>query len=222
MANSNLYRINLQARIDTKTIKAQLAQISKTSTVNVKVNSTGATQTVKQMNKVNRSTMTASAAFVDITKKVALFGAATSIIGGFTAACGAAMQAVLDFDKSLTEFKKVSDLSGESLDTYTKKLGELGEETARTRSEMVDAATQFKKTGFSEEDSAQLARVATMFQNVADSELDAGDAAGFITSQLKAFGLDASQAEHIIDGVYLQVGSYRVNCGNERAKILAA
>ncbi len=87
---------------------------------------------------------------------------------------------------------------------------------------MVDAATQFKKTGFSEEDSAQLARVATMFQNVADSELDAGDAAGFITSQLKAFNLDASEAEHIIDGVYLQVGSYRVNCGNERAKILVA
>lgn len=222
MANSNLYRINLQARVDTKTIKAQIAQLEKSTTLNVKVNSAGATQTVKEMNKVNRSTMTAGAAFVDITKKVALFGAATSIISGFTAACGSAMQAVLEFDKSLTEFKKVSDLAGQELDDYTKKLGEMGAETARTRSEMVDAATQFKKTGFSEEDSAQLARVATMFQNVADSELDAGDAAGFITSQLKAFNLDASEAEHIIDGVYLQVGSYRVNCGNERAIILAA
>lgn len=201
MANSNLYRINLQARVDTKTIKAQLAQIEKTSTINVKVNSAGATQTVKQMNKVNRATMTASAAFVDITKKVALFGAATSIISGFTAACGAAMQAVLDFDKSLTEFKKVSDLSGESLDAYTKKLGEMGAETARSRSEMVDAATSFRKSGFSEEDSAELARVATMFQNVADSEIDAGDAAGFITSQLKAFNLDASEAEHVIDSI---------------------
>ena len=201
MANSNLYRINLQARVDTKTIKAQLAQIEKTSTINVKVNSAGATQTVKQMGKVNRATMTASAAFVDITKKVALFGAATSIISGFTAACGAAMQAVLDFDKSLTEMKKVSSLSGQELDNYTKKLAELGEQTARSRSEMVDASTEFLKSGFSEEDSAELARVATMMQNVADSEMDAGTAANFITSQLKAFKLDAADAEMVLDGL---------------------
>lgn len=201
MANSNLYRINLQARVDTKTIKAQIAQIEKSTTLNVKVNSAGATQTVKEMNKVNRSTMTASAAFVDITKKVALFGAATSIIGGFTAACGAAMQAVLDFDKSLTEMKKVSSLSGQELDNYTKKLAELGEQTARSRSEMVDASTEFIKSGFSEDDAAELARVATMMQNVADSEMDAGTAANFITSQLKAFKLDAADAETILDGL---------------------
>ena len=70
-------------------------------------------------------------------------------------------------------------MSGESLDAYTKKLGEMGAETARSRSEMVDAATSFRKSGFSEEDSAQLARTATLFQNIADSEMDAGDAAGF-------------------------------------------
>lgn len=201
MANSNLYRINLQARVDTKTIKAQLAQIEKTSTINVKVNSTGATQTVKQMGKVNRATMTASAAFVDITKKVALFGAATSIISGFTAACGAAMQAVLDFDKSLTELKKVSSLSNAELDIYTQKLGELGGTVARTRSELTDMATEFVKSGFSEDDSAELARVASMYQNVADEELEAGEAANFIISQMKAFKLEASDAEHIIDAV---------------------
>lgn len=201
MANSNLYRINLQAKVDTKTIKSQLAQIEKSSTINVKVKSAGATATAKEMNHVDRATMSASAAFVDITKKVALFGAATSVISGFTAACGSAMQAVLDFDKSLTEFRKVSDIAGQELDDYTKKLGIMGRETARSTSEMLDASTEFKKSGFSEEDSAQLARVATLFQNIADSELSAGDAANFITSQLKAFKLDASEAETVINGV---------------------
>lgn len=201
MANSNLYRINLQARLDTTTVKTQLAQLSKTSTVNVNVASTGATQTVKQLNKVNRSAMSTSAAFVDITKKVALFGAATSIIGGFTAACGAAMQAVLDFDKSLTELKKVSSLSNDELDIYTQKLGEVGGTVARTRSELTDMATEFVKSGFSEEDSSELARVASLYQNVADEELEAGQAANFIISQMKAFNLTAEDSEHIVDSI---------------------
>lgn len=201
MANSNLYRINLQAKVDTKTIKAQLAQIEKSSTINVKVKSAGATATAKEMSHVNRATMSASAAFVDITKKVALFGAATSVISGFTAACGSAMQAVLDFDKSLTELKKVSSLSNDELDVYTQKLGELGGTVARTRSELTDMATEFVKSGFSEEDSAELARVASLYQNVADEELEAGEAANFIISQMKAFKLEAADAEHIVDAV---------------------
>ena len=45
---------------------------------------------------------------------------------------------------------------------------------------MVDAATEFKKSGFSDEDSATL---------------------GFIIAQLKAFNLEASDAEHVIDAV---------------------
>ena len=66
---------------------------------------------------------------------------------------------------------------------------------------MVDAATEFKKSGFNEEDSATLAGVAAMFQNVADDAISAGDSAGFIIAQLKAFNLEASDAEHVIDAV---------------------
>lgn len=44
-----------------------------------------------------------------------------------------AVQTIKEFDDALTEMKKVTDLSGEALDNYTKKLGELGETVARTR-----------------------------------------------------------------------------------------
>ena len=66
---------------------------------------------------------------------------------------------------------------------------------------MVDAASEFKKSGFSDEDSATLAGVSAMFQNVADDAISAGDSAGFIIAQLKAFNLEASDAEHVIDAV---------------------
>lgn len=39
---------------------------------------------------------------------------------------------VVNFDDSLTEFKKVSDLSGQALDDYTSKLSEMGSTVART------------------------------------------------------------------------------------------
>ena len=66
---------------------------------------------------------------------------------------------------------------------------------------MVQAATEFKKAGYNEKDSMELARVASMYQNVADVELTAGEAANFIVSQMKAFNLTAQDSEHIIDAV---------------------
>ena len=40
-----------------------------------------------------------------------------------------------------------------------------------------------------------------MFQNVADEELSAGEAADFIIAQMVAFGIEAEDASKIIDSV---------------------
>lgn len=92
-------------------------------------------------------------------------------------------------------------MSGDALDEYTKKLGQMGQEVGKSRAEMVDAATEFKKSGFDEADSAQLARIASLYQNIADEELNAGEAANFIISQIKAFNMTADDAMHIIDAI---------------------
>ena len=60
---------------------------------------------------------------------------------------------------------------------------------------------EFKKSGYSDDDAAQLALVAQMYSNVADEQLDAGTAANFIVSQMKAFNLTAEDSQHIIDAV---------------------
>lgn len=66
---------------------------------------------------------------------------------------------------------------------------------------MLEAATEFSKGGFTPEESANLAQVATLFQNIADSEISASDAASFIISQMKAFDIEASQATSILDKI---------------------
>lgn len=66
---------------------------------------------------------------------------------------------------------------------------------------MVEAAAEFKKSGYSDDDAAQLALVAQMYRNVADEEISAGTAANFLVSQMKAFGIEVGDAQHIIDAV---------------------
>ena len=112
-----------------------------------------------------------------------------------------AVDVLKEFDSALIEFRKVSDLAGESLTNYVAKLAQMGEITGSTMQAMVEAATQFRKSGFTDEDSAQLASVAEMYRNIADEEISAADSASFIIAQMKAFNIEAGQAEHIIDAV---------------------
>lgn len=98
---------------------------------------TGVTQKMEDARKstkgLAKSTKGLASGFVDTTLKVAKFGASTAIIGLFYAAIQEAKEAIVDFDNALTEFNKVSSLSEEQLDSYVQKLGEMGEEVARTR-----------------------------------------------------------------------------------------
>ena len=66
---------------------------------------------------------------------------------------------------------------------------------------MVESATQFAKSGFNEADAAQLAKVSSMYQNIADEQLSAGEASEFIISQMKAFNITAEDSIHIVDAV---------------------
>ena len=83
---------------------------------------------------------------------------------------------------------------------------------------MVEGATQFRKNSFNDQDSAQLAQISAMFQNVADETLSAGEAAEFIISQLIAFnqatGDVAGNAQHIVDALNEVANSFAVGTGD--------
>lgn len=115
---------------------------------------------------------------------------------------------VLELDKAQTELKKVTTLSGDELKNFTNQAYEVGKATAKTGTEIIQASTEFAKMGKSPETALQLSELATRFQNIADTEIDAATAAKFINSQIKAFGDttslkkftgDFEKAEHIID-----------------------
>lgn len=154
------------------------------------------------LNQVDKDSKSLGQSFGDIVTKVGKFYLATKPIQMMQQAFDDAIETVKEFDDAVTEFKKVSDLSGESLDDYTQKLGELGQTVARTRSEMVSSSTEFVKSGYSEEDAAQLARIAELYRNIADEAISSGDSANFIISQMKAFSNDTEAfALHTINAI---------------------
>lgn len=182
--------INAKVRVDTSDVQKQLSKKK------ISVDTKDATN---QITGLGTKVKSLGSTFVDTTKKVLQFGLSTSVIGLFQNTLVDAVEIVKDFDDALTELKKVSDLSGDSLNEYTQYLGELGESVARTRTEMTEAATEFKKSGYSDEDAAQLAQIASLYQNVADEQLSAGDSAAYVISQMKAFDITADDAISIID-----------------------
>ena len=139
--------------------------------------------------------------FGDIVTKVGKFYLATKPIQMMQQAFDEAIETVKEFDDTLVEFRKVSDLSGDSLTAYTQELAKMGEVTGSTMTSMVAAATEFKKSGYSDEDAATLASVAEKYRNISDEQLSAGESANFIIAQLKAFNMTANESEHIIDAV---------------------
>lgn len=77
---------------------------------------------------------------------------------------------------------------------------------------------EFRKNGFNDEDAAQLARVSSMFQNVADETISAGDSAQFLISQLIAFNQNTGDVEgnamHIADALNEVANSFAVGTGD--------
>ena len=72
---------------------------------------------------------------------------------------------------------------------------------------------EFRKNGFNDEDAAQLGQISAMYQNVADEAISASDSASFIISQMTAFGIEAENAEHIIDAVNETANQFSVSSG---------
>lgn len=158
-------------------------------------------KTNSELSKANNTLKQTSQTVGDIFVKMSKFYAVSEVISLVTAATRGWYEAVSDLDAALTEFKKVSDLRGSGLDKYVQTLSEMGELTGRTTAEMVEAAGNFKKSGYSESDAVVLAQVASLFQNIADSELSASDAALVIISNLKAFNIDAQDSIKVIDAI---------------------
>ena len=120
------YSIIVDAELDLKKIKEQLKEVA-SSGVDLKVH--GAAQGKKEIDDVTKSTRQLNETGQDLELT---FNVAHEVFSKFLSVVKDMAGQVYELDAALTEFKKVSDLSGSALDDYVDKLSQLGQEVGRT------------------------------------------------------------------------------------------
>ena len=222
--NSSNFQILVAATLDAANIQKQLNAISQKYSkikIDLDVNTNTLNQATNSLNNLRENIKGAGTAaestsqsIGDIITKVTKFGAATLVINEFRKAIMDGYEAVKDLDASVTEYRKVSDLTDAQMKDFIVDARELGLTVARTADEMVEAATEFKKMGNDDSTSLILGQQAVMFQNIADEAISAGDSASFINSQMKAFNFTASETIHILDAVNEVANNFAVSSGD--------
>lgn len=114
---------------------------------------------------------------------------------------------VKEIDLALTELKKVTNETEASyrkfLDTAADSAGEIGS----TVSAFTEATANFARLGYSMSESAEMAKTAIVYKNVADGLDTVDEATDSIISTMKAFGIESDNTMQIID-VFNEVGKY--------------
>lgn len=207
--NSSNFQILVNAILDAKNIQAQLDKISQkyaTMKVGIDVDTSKLNDALSGLkglkvgfDDTSTSAEKTSQSIGDIFTKVSKFGGVTLVINELRQSLMEGVDAVRELDAAVTEYKKVSDLTDEGMKSFVSIAREMGLEVGKSATEFIEAGTQFKKMGYSDQESLQLGKVATMFQNIADTAISAGDSASFVNSQMKAFNMTAEDAQHIID-----------------------
>lgn len=107
------YSILVGVELQTKQIKEQLNSVSRGTKINID------TSSVRQASQ-------------DINNLALDFNAANEVFSKTIKVIGSLANQVLELDTALTEYKKVSDLSGQALDKYVAKLSKVGLTVGRT------------------------------------------------------------------------------------------
>lgn len=106
---------------------------------------------------------------------------------------------VLELDTAVTELKKVSSMTGEEMNSYLERTATNARELGASISDLVTSTADWKRLGYSDEDSEELARVAALMANVGDGIDNATTASSYLISTMQGFGLVADDAEHLLD-----------------------
>ena len=188
--------------------KIKVVPVLDTASLHSQLEGAGVSTNLKKAGKTAGESY--SRGLIGAIKERAKYSIANTLIYGSINAMKDMVANVRELDKAQVELKKVTDLSGKSLEKYTEQAYKMSGAVAKTGTEIIQASTEFAKQGFDPQTALQLSNVASQFQNIADTEIDAATAAKFINSQLKAFGntnyfskfrTDAEKATAVIDAV---------------------
>ena len=131
---------------------------------------------------------------------VRYYGAMLTGIRGFQLAIRATKKLASEaiaIDDSMTQLRIVTNESDEAFKQYGDDVAKTAQKIGSSITDIIDAATVFARLGYSLKDSSTLAEQTAMRQRVGD--IEATDAQASLTSIIKAFDIDVSDMELVMD-----------------------
>lgn len=108
-----------------------------------------------------------------------------------------------DIDTSLTQLRIVTGATDAEMETFLVKSTQLAKELGQSITNVLSSIETFSRLGYNLGDASQLAEFANVLANVAAVGTD--EATTGLTSIIKGFNMDVSEAEHVAD-VLVEVG----------------
>ena len=131
---------------------------------------------------------------------VSYYGAMLTGIQGFQLAIKATKKLASEaiaIDDSMTQLRIVTNESDEAFKQYGDDVAKTAQKIGSSITDVIDATTVFARLGYSLKDSSTLAELTAMLQRVGD--IEAADAQASLTSIIKAFDIDVSDMESVMD-----------------------
>ena len=137
--------------------------------------------------------------------KAALSNSIYKVIGYFRQM----VTTVTELDTGMTALKRVTQETQRVYTDFLKSTTSNAQALGATMSEVVNATTSFSKLGFNLQEAQTLANNAIIYKTVGD--IDINTATNDMISTMKAFNMEASQSEHIVDAFDIINNKYAIS-----------
>lgn len=165
--------------------------------------------TLKDTERTIRSNGDATKSFSErmggLAKKFGAWFSVTHVIMLAVRAVRQMVKASVELDSAMTQMQIVTKASASEMEAFGDAAAKVAKRTASTITDVVDSATTYARLGYTMGESTQLAEFTAMLQNVGN--IDVSDAQDAITSIIKAYDIDASQIESVMDKL-VEVGNH--------------
>ena len=109
----------------------------------------------------------------------------------------------MEIESAMAQIQVVTGATGAELEGFFQTSTSLAKELGQSITDVAKSIETFSRLGFKLEDASDLAKYATILSNVADTDIDAATTG--MTSIIKGYDMDVSNAEHVAD-VLTKVG----------------
>lgn len=122
---------------------------------------------------------------------------ATAAFSAFTQACRQIVTNITEIDSAMAQLKIVTGGSASEMATFFNSAAESAKQYGASITDVLSSIETFARLGYNLSDSLQLSDMATVLSNVADTTVS--ESTTGLTSIIKGFGLEASDAEKVAD-----------------------